>query len=172
MNHQHDSSLSVLLWYHFPHKMNSINMYDWRNTQWWQTSGQSSGRTLQLLREPNEVLMEVKGGRSQSRSSSYSAVVTDREPQVDVMSLASLLSCLLPLHNWSQINVIPSSDGGERKKKRERRGEKKPPTLTRPRALKKKTNGGTILSRSVCTELRRCRGWSQLHDMRLHDVWM
>lgn len=79
--------------------------------QWWQTSGQSSDRILpqprKLLRQPNEVLMDVKGGwGSQSRSSSYSASVTERKSQVDVMSPASLLSCLLPLHNWSQISWI------------------------------------------------------------------
>lgn len=59
-----------------------------------------------LLRQPNEVLMDMGEGGSQSRSSSYSAVVTDRKPQVDVMAPANLLSCLLPLHNWGQINVI------------------------------------------------------------------
>lgn len=68
------------------------------------------------------------GGHSQSRSSSYSAVVTDRKPQVDVMSPASLLTCLLPLHNRSQINVkydfwVQSVKREE--EKRERRGERR-----------------------------------------------
>lgn len=46
------------------------------------------------------------GGHSESRSSSYSAVVTHRKPQFDRMSPASLSSSLLPLHNWSHVNVI------------------------------------------------------------------
>lgn len=53
----------------------------------------------ELFGQPTEVLMEVKGWVQESRSSGYSAVVTDKRPQVDVMSPASLLSCLLPLHN-------------------------------------------------------------------------
>lgn len=42
--------------------------------------------------------MCVRGGDVHSHGS-YSAVVTDRNPQVDVMSTASLLLCLLSLHN-------------------------------------------------------------------------
>lgn len=59
------------------------------------------------------------------RSSSYSAVVTDRKLQVDVTSPASLLSSLLPLHNWSQINVIFELSWRREEKKWERRGERR-----------------------------------------------
>lgn len=67
--------------------------------------------------------LRVRVGGLQSWSSSYSAVVAERKPQVDVMFPASLLSCQLLLHNWRQINVILSSvDGGRREL--ERQGER------------------------------------------------
>lgn len=107
------------------------------------------------------------GWGSQSRSSSYSASVTDRKSQVDVMSPASLLSCLLPLHNWSQINLdfwAQSAERGRwgRKKIRERQGERwhrlsPNRELLRTRRKKKNKTGGIILPSSVCTELKRHR---------------